>query len=357
MNKILAFHCGLFGHKPTHKVIDHRGTFPCIQDGLEELFSFGPISRYVDDILPALKVMAGDNIKLLNDIDEPVDLRKLRVFYLDECDDEMSTTVEPYISQSIREAAEHMRKKFNVSVERAQFKYFKHISYWYTLLFSNNQEVSSLITENTYKINPFFELAKSVVGQSDFSASALTVAAAQASTQATWSPESSPQVYAKARDTLQLARKEFKALLGDDGVLFYITLPRTAPTHYASLFEFTNVCCPMVMNYLNAPTTQVPTGTKLGLPYGIQVSAAPFNDRLTLAVAKELESVFGGWIKPCEIRIGNQTTNAQQQPTVSPKSSTISLTSTNSSASFEQLEDTTELSAKNHPEFVPSAVS
>lgn len=338
-----AFHCGLFGHKPTHKVIDYRGTFPEIKDGLEDLFSFGPITRYVDDIKPILRVMAGENISKLNDFDMPVDLKKLRIFYIDECDDDMSTVVEPYISQSIRDAANHFKRKFNITVERAHFKYFKHISYWYVLLFSNNQEVSKLITENTYKINPFVELAKSIVGQSDYSPSALTVAAAQASTQSTWNPQSS-DVYPKAQETLELARKEFNALLGDDGVFLYVTLPRTAPTHYASLFEFTNVCCPMVMNYLNAPTTQVPTGTKLGLPYGIQVAATPFNDRLTIAVAKELESVFGGWIKPCEIVLNGENVNANGIDTLDNSSilsdSTGSSNESNSgSKEFETLDD------------------
>lgn len=304
-----AFHCGLFGHKPTHKVVDWRGTFPEIKDGLEELFSFGPITRYVDDILPSLKVMAGENYKLFIDIDKPVDLKKIRVFYLDECDDDLSTKVEPYVQESIREAAQLLGSKYGISVERAQFKYFKYISLWYTLLFSNNQEVSSLITDNTYKINPFYELCKSVVGQSDFSPSALTVAAAQATTQATCSPESAPKYYEKAKETLALARKEFNALLGDDGVLLYITLPRTAPTHYASLFEFTNVCCPMVMNYLGVPVTQVPTGTNEGLPFGLQVAASPFQDRLTIAVAKELEELFGGWIKPCAVKLDDENAN------------------------------------------------
>ena len=295
-----AFHCGLFGHKPTHEIINYKGTFPEIGDGLEKLFSFGPLTRYVDDIIPALRVMAGDKINLLHNIDKPVDCSKLKIYFMDDVGNDMATPVEEYVAVSIRQAAAHF-EELGCKVERAQFKYFKFVSLWYTLLFSNNQEVSTLITENTYRINPFFELAKSVIGQSDYSPSALTVAAAQATTQATFSPEQRPALYEKALETLELAKNEFKNKLGDDGVLLCVTLPRTAPTHYASVFEFTNVCCPMVMNYLGAPSTQVPTGLNGGLPYGIQVAAAPFNDRLTIGVAKELESFLGGWIKPFEV--------------------------------------------------------
>jgi fatty acid amide hydrolase 2 len=35
-----------------------------------------------------------------------------------------------------------------------------------------------------------------------------------------------------------------------------------------------------------------------GLPIGVQVIAAPYQDRLCLAVAKELETAFGGWVPP-----------------------------------------------------------
>lgn len=333
-----AFNCGLFGHKPTHEVIDYRGTFPVVTEGLEKLFSFGPITRHVDDIIPALRVMAGDNFKLFNRIDEPVDLKRIRVFYIDDVGNDMSTRVEPYISESIRQAAFHLEQKYGCLVERAQFKYFKHVSMWFTLLFSNNQEVSSLITENTYKINPFFELCKSVIGQSDFSPSALTVAAAQSTTQATCSPDQQPKLYERAKETLLKAQQEFKALLGDDGILLYVTLPRTAPTHYASLFEFTNVCCPMVMNYLNAPVTQVPTGLHEGLPFGFQVAASAHNDRLTIAVAKELELLFGGWIKPCDVVIEDK--NIEDKKKLYHQETERLSKSPSTSSSFEHLNGT-----------------
>jgi Asp-tRNA(Asn)/Glu-tRNA(Gln) amidotransferase A subunit family amidase len=44
---------------------------------------------------------------------------------------------------------------------------------------------------------------------------------------------------------------------------------------------------------------QVPLGlTKEGLPTGIQVVGAPYQDHLTLAVAAELERGLGGWVSP-----------------------------------------------------------
>lgn len=47
------------------------------------------------------------------------------------------------------------------------------------------------------------------------------------------------------------------------------------------------------------PVTQIPMGLgKDGLPLGLQVVAAPHQDRLCVAVAKELEYAFGGYVPP-----------------------------------------------------------
>ena len=45
--------------------------------------------------------------------------------------------------------------------------------------------------------------------------------------------------------------------------------------------------------------TQVPLGLgERGLPLGVQVAAGPGRDHVSIAVALELERVFGGWVPP-----------------------------------------------------------
>lgn len=53
---------------------------------------------------------------------------------------------------------------------------------------------------------------------------------------------------------------------------------------------------------LGLPVTQCPLGLgSEGLPLGIQLVAAAYNDHLTLAVARYLEKAFGGWVVPGEV--------------------------------------------------------
>lgn len=65
------------------------------------------------------------------------------------------------------------------------------------------------------------------------------------------------------------------------------------------MFNIEGVSYLMIANSLGFPATHVPCGfDKNGLPVGIQVIAAPYQDRLCFAVAEKLEKLFGGWCPP-----------------------------------------------------------
>lgn len=55
----------------------------------------------------------------------------------------------------------------------------------------------------------------------------------------------------------------------------------------------------MLFNVLGFPSTHVPMGKDFnGRPIGMQVIAAPNQDRLCLCMAGEIEAAFGGWVTP-----------------------------------------------------------
>lgn len=88
-------------------------------------------------------------------------------------------------------------------------------------------------------------------------------------------------------------------LLGDNGVIILPTFPITAPTGKLIQLLIINAVNCTLWNCFGFPATNVPMGfDKNGLPIGLQVIAAPYQDRLCLALAKELEKSFGGWVPP-----------------------------------------------------------
>ncbi len=83
------------------------------------------------------------------------------------------------------------------------------------------------------------------------------------------------------------------------GVLLHPVHPRVAPLHRRTYGRPWLLTPAAVFNLAGVPVTQVPLGLNpAGLPVGIQVAAAPGEDHMGIAVALELEAVFGGWVPP-----------------------------------------------------------
>ncbi|KAL6425507.1 hypothetical protein ACFW04_009582 [Cataglyphis niger] len=90
-----------------------------------------------------------------------------------------------------------------------------------------------------------------------------------------------------------------KDLLGENGIFIYPTFRRPAIFPEFSVCETLNVVYCGIFNIFGFPAVHVPMGLNhKGLPIGVQIVAAPYQDCLCLAVAKELETAFGGWVPP-----------------------------------------------------------
>ena len=87
--------------------------------------------------------------------------------------------------------------------------------------------------------------------------------------------------------------------LGENGVLLYPSHPTPAPYHGQPIVKTFNFSYTAIFNVLGNPVTQVPLGIgKDRVPIGIQVVGGRNQDRNCLAVAAELEKLFGGWVAP-----------------------------------------------------------
>lgn len=114
-------------------------------------------------------------------------------------------------------------------------------------------------------------------------------------------------------------KKKLVDLLDVNGVFIYPTFPFSATYHDEYVFNSSCIMYTMPINILGLPSTSIPMGLdSKGLPIAIQVQykkektnefhvlmyiflkvvAGPDQDKLCIAVAKELGKAFGGWIPP-----------------------------------------------------------
>lgn len=294
--RIPANFCGIFGHKPTPFVVSTEGMYPSVKGEREKLLGVGPMTRYACDLIPMLKIMGGTKVDRLR-LDEAVDLRKLKVYFTDDLGDPLAAKCTPEILEVFYKAVDHLVEKFKIPSQRVVFEEFKYGF----LLWSAEANSDPILqdTDNDDELNPMFEIVKKMFNYSEHNMSSI-MAATIDKLSPTQGSRGNKVLMKKAAEL----RQKFNEQIGDDGVLLVPTHPEPAPKHYTTLLKVLNVSYTSVTTVLQAPITQCPLGlSKEGLPFGIQIIAKPFNDRLTIAVAQELEKAFHGWIPPCKVQV------------------------------------------------------
>lgn len=292
-----AFFNGIFGHKPSRHLVSNDGQYPEAISGEQDMFlGIGPMCRYATDLKPMLRIIADENAKKLR-LDEPVDLKQVRFFY--QQNDGGGLLVSP-VDLDIRDAMEKVMAHFRSTVKADVRKVYldkmrKSAPIWFgNMKHEENLSFDAQLDNLEGKINPYVELFKWIVGQSNHTFVGIMTAITERK-----GIQYGTEKYfymVKQRDELL---QEMSTMLGENGVFIYPTHPTAAPYHNEPLVRALNFSYTGIINVLGLPSTAVPLGLgREGLPIGLQVVANVNQDRLCLAVACELERAFGGWVAP-----------------------------------------------------------
>ena len=58
--RLPAFFNGIFGHKPSAGMVPNAGHYPPALDEADRIVRTGPLARRAEDLMPVLRVLAGD---------------------------------------------------------------------------------------------------------------------------------------------------------------------------------------------------------------------------------------------------------------------------------------------------------
>ncbi|XP_026496181.1 fatty-acid amide hydrolase 2-A-like [Vanessa tameamea] len=291
--RIPAAFCGVYGHKPTPGIISIEGHVPTLTDeNYAKFLTVGPMTRFAEDLGPLLKIMAGDNAHLLN-LDKPVHLDQLKVFHMCEATSSAALLRVPRAVQSaVTRAAHHLQRR-GAALAHEKFTELEDSVEMSVSVFFSMKDIPNMLQDPA---NPkhdkslLLELLKLVFGGGSRSLQALGFALLHR--KMLYIPQAAVPHYRRRAARLRQLMQE---KLGDSGVLLYPVHNSLAHFHQQVFLRASGVMYTMLFNVLGLPATAVPVGMHGGLPVGIQVIAAPNQDRLCLAVAKELEKGFGGW--------------------------------------------------------------
>lgn len=351
--RLPAQFCGIFSHKPTPFAINVNGNFPFIQPRRMRLFTFGPMTRYASDLKPMLKCLMYDHqpltaknvneivnedddkrdqmieqnfheneislnkaselnidcydkleIKLLQlDLDTPVDLKDITVYYCDFTDTKLKPGIKPQkdIIEAMGELVEHFSTKHNCCVKPVDLdKFYRYAMMQWHIMMRTRPDSNPLeeIKQQLSLDNLPLEWIKLFIGASSHTKESML--AVWLSRQVPHGPIVGPEVCEKFYKMNAELRKEFNEMLGNKSVLIVPTLPSVAYKHSEALTKAKDWVTVVLFNIMLCPTTHATFGLDNDnqMPFGFSIAAKPGLDRLTLAVAEEIEKRFGGWRPP-----------------------------------------------------------
>jgi fatty acid amide hydrolase 2 len=303
-----AFFNGVFGHKPTGGLVPATGHWPMAENAAMRFNSTGPLCRRAEDLFPFLQAIAGPDGRdggcrpiALGD-PASVDLKQLVVY---DVEDNGAIRVADELKAAQRDVASHLAAR-GARVESLRVPGLKHSFDIWSAMMDEAAETKFVVhLGNGQPAQVGRQLVRWMLRRSPHTLPALLLALVEPV------PALLPGLAKKALAAGRRLKAELDAKLGARGILLFPSYPTTAPRHYRAMVPPFNWQYTAIFNVLEYPVTQVPLGIgPEGLPLGVQVASSPGNDHLTIAIARELERRFGGWVFPAIRMEGPQRRSA-----------------------------------------------
>lgn len=292
--RVPALFCGVFGHKPSSGLIPNTGLWPSTSGAALSMLGIGPLARRAEDLLPLLQIMSGPD-----GWDTEVRQMELGDPAAVSLDGLLVTVVEDSSRRPMARALRDARERAVGALASAGAR-IRSVSLpsWRSAMLPFLAALQNT-GEDPRRVIALLREA----GESEASLRSLLLdrAAHTLPTRLTVLAEALPS----SATTRERLLAQSNALAGElteaisDGVLLHPAQLSLAPAHRRTYGRPWITTPSSMFNLAGVPVTEVPLGLSAGgLPVGVQVAAAHGSDHLSIAVALELEAVFGGWVPP-----------------------------------------------------------
>uniref|UniRef100_A0A023GPH1 Putative lipid particle n=1 Tax=Amblyomma triste TaxID=251400 RepID=A0A023GPH1_AMBTT len=284
-----AAYCGIFGHKPTAGVVPNTGLLPDVGANMGKYNCVGPMTRFSEDLPMLMKVLAGDSADKLR-LDDEVDMKQLKVFFSDTEGSLYFSRVTAEARQAVLKVVRHFKEEVGSDVRRLHVPELQYaMVIWYKVYAAEAPECLGL-----NGVNVLVDFLRTLVGIGRYTLAYLVHCKTAAAFR--FSHREKAEAHLASVEAL---RQRLEKTLGDDGVLILPAAMSTAAYHNQDLLFNDSPGMMALFSILQVPATACPVvKSAKGLPLAVQVVAKRGNDRLCLAVAKQIEQRFGGWIQP-----------------------------------------------------------
>ncbi|XP_037570127.1 fatty-acid amide hydrolase 2-A [Dermacentor silvarum] len=291
--RIPAAYCGVFSHKPTAGVVPNTGLLPDVGENLEQFNCVGPMAKFSEDLPLMLSVLAESATSGLR-LNEKVNLKTLKLYYMDTEGSLYISRVTTEARRAVRRVTQYLRGAHGLEAHRLHLPEMRFGTLmWFKVTgVKEPKPLSEIFRLGGF--NTLVELLRHLVGAGRHSLAALA-----ASSMAPLFRFRSKQTAADYMTSFDIARDRFEETLGDNGVLVLPAATSAAPFQNQDLLFLDSLGMTALFSLFKVPVTVCPVmWSSERLPLCVQVVAKRGNDRLCLAVAREIENRFGGWLDP-----------------------------------------------------------
>jgi fatty acid amide hydrolase 2 len=287
-----ALFCGVFGHKPTSGLVPNMGVWPEVTGTADQMLATGPLTRRAEDLMPLLGILAGEpHAQELGDPTE-VTLEGLQVTLVE------GTSRRP-LGQALRDARERAAGALvsaGANVRRIDLSGWGDALLPYLLMLQDDPASDWQPTQAFLRQSgePKLGVRELLLGGRGHTFPTRLTVGAERFGRAISTPGMRQKLLARGRGVTEALVDAI-----GDGVLLHPAHATLAPRHRQTYGRPWLMMPAAVFNMAGVPVTEVPLGLSAdGLPIGVQVAAGRGSDHLSIAIALELEAIFGGWIPP-----------------------------------------------------------
>ncbi|KAH6934943.1 hypothetical protein HPB50_002309 [Hyalomma asiaticum] len=274
-------------------VVPNAGLLPDVGENLRQFNCVGPMTRFAEDLPLLLRVLAGSDTDVFK-LNEKVNLKTLKLYYMDTEGSLYISRVTADARRAVRRVVQYLKGAHGLQERRLHLPEERFGMFlWFRVLgVMDPQPLAEFYWPGGF--NTLVELLRHLVG-----AGRITLAALASCIIAWFCSFSSKQKGEAYVAAVERARDRLEATLGDDGVLVLPATTNVAPFQNQDLAFLDSSSLTALFNLFKVPVAVCPVMRSAeNLPLCVQVVAKRGNDRLCLAVAREIENRFGGWIDP-----------------------------------------------------------
>lgn len=298
--RVPALFCGVFGHKPSPGRVPNSDLWPPSTGNAGRMLSTGLLARRADDLMPILALMSGpDGADHLAGTAPPlgdprtVDLSTLTVTLLED-------TARRPLQRDMRDARERAAGALQARgarLRRVPLRDWRRALVPFLAALGeaaagpDARSTTQLLEESGEPPPGWLELVHGAGKRHTPVTRAMLAVERLAGRKGSLGP-------ARRSSAGPTLAGELLEAIGD-GVVLHPAHPRAAPRHGTTVGRPWLLTPAAMFNLAGVPVTEVPLGLNAaGLPLGVQVAGPVGADHVTIAVALELERIFGGWVSP-----------------------------------------------------------